>query len=153
VHFPNSELILRQQLGQSLINQRRWDEALDVLLALKRVKLVLGTFQGINIDEQVADCCRRLSFKTYSIGDEIETAACSLSSSVSKEERMAQLQVAKQWYHIAIQAMPTDEATKQAWVRIQARLDPNMQETTLPDGRTAFQAMAKVQFESPATYL
>ena len=131
--LSNCSNLVKSLLGNSLHQQGKHDDAMKLLIALKHSQPVLGSFRGTNIDETVARILLQVSFHFYKIAAELEKQG----DLASFEERTELHEKAKAVYLKARLACPTDAATADAWVRIQAKLNPNLVVQTLDSGEVA----------------
>ena len=130
--LENCGNLVKSLLGYSAHQQGRHEDAMNILLSLKHSRPVLGSFRGSNIDEGVTRTLVQISYHFYKIAAEFER-----QGDLASEERLELLEKAKAFYLKARLACPTDAATADAWVRIQAKLNPNLVVQTLDSGEVA----------------
>lgn len=139
--YENARSSLQFILADSYRQEGRHDDAMNSMLELRASKPVLGTFMGQNIDENIVKPLLMISYHFYKIGVEIEKAADLLPEG---EEQTTQYELAKLNFHKAIKCAPGDEATKHAWMRIKAKLNPNLNVFDI-NGLTVVQNIAEGQ--------
>jgi len=106
----------------SLTQEGNYDDAMRVLFDLRDSHPVLGNFCGRDLKEEVRRQFLVVSYNFYKLGVEIEKQGDKLEG----DERLAKYDEAKTLLHKAIQCAPDDEATKSAWFRIKAKLNPQL---------------------------
>lgn len=134
--LANCSNLVKCLLGFSLHQQGRNDDAMELLIALKRSQPVLGSFRGRNIDETLSKALLQISYHFYKTAEKFERRG-----DLASEEKTELYEKAKEFYFKAKLACPTDTATADACVRIQAKLDPNLVVHTMDNGGFAITSL------------
>ena len=121
-------------LGTAFLNEGKYDEAMEIWVNIRKSKRVLGNFLNQqNLDAELKRKLLNLSCHYYNIATKMERTTDKIPESEDAKKKI-EFAAARRIYHKAITCAPKDEATKNAWGRINAKCNPNLRVIEQPNG-------------------